>query len=191
MYSWAQNYQRNLIKCARNVSVDIAEKNCQKCAQEIYEKVSRDLGSGFKMIREIQLKDKKQWEKLYKGYADFYKAEINNKILQTVWNWLHNKNHEVNGLVYEDDGNIVGLVHYKRMPSPLRGQDIGFLDDLFVDPKHRGQKIGEKLIYKMKEISKFRGWNLVRWITRDDNVRAKSLYDRVSEKTNWDVYELK
>jgi len=31
----------------------------------------------------------------------------------------------------------------------------------------------------------------VRWITRDDNVRAKSLYDKVSEKTNWDVYELK
>ena len=33
---------------------------------------------------------------------------------------------------------------------------------------------------------------LVRWITRDDNVRAKSLYDRVSKKkTNWDVCELK
>ena len=43
----------------------------------------------------------------------------------------------------------------------------------------------------MKLVSKSKGWNLVRWITRDDNVRAKSLYDRVSEKTNWDVYELK
>ena len=43
----------------------------------------------------------------------------------------------------------------------------------------------------MKEISKSKGWNLVRLITRDDNVRAKSLYDRVSEKTNWDLYELK
>ena len=53
------------------------------------------------------------------------------------------------------------------------------------------QKIGEKLINKMKEISMSKGWNLLRWITRDDNVRAKSLYDRVSEKTNWDVYELK
>ena len=52
-------------------------------------------------------------------------------------------------------------------------------------------KTAKKLINKMKEISKSKGWNLVRWITRDDNVRAKSLYDRVSEKTNWDVYELK
>ena len=143
------------------------------------------------MVREIQLKDKNQWENLFKGYANFYKVEINEKTLQIVWNWLHDKSHELSGLVYEVDSNIVGFAHYRRMPSPLRGQDIGFLDDLFVDPKHRGQKIGEKLINQMKEISKSKGWNLVRWITHDDNVRAKSLYDKVSEKTNWDVYELK
>ena len=143
------------------------------------------------MIRDIQLKDKEQWEELYKGYAGFYKVEMNNNILQTVWNWLHDKNHEIKGLVYEVDENIVGLAHYRRMPSPLRGQDIGFLDDLFVDQEHRGQKIGEKILNKLKEISKSKGWNIVRWITRDDNLRAKSLYDRVAEKTNWNVYELK
>ena len=148
------------------------------------------LGSGI-MIRHIQLKDKEQWEELYKGYADFYKVEMNDKILQTVWNWLHDKNHELNGLVYEVDENIIGLAHYRRMPRPLRGQDIGFLDDLYVDPRHRGQKIGEKILHKLKEISKSKEWNLIRWITRDDNLRAKSLYDRVSEKTNLDLYELK
>ena len=143
------------------------------------------------MIREIQLKDKVQWEKLYKGYADFYKVEMNDKILQTIWSWLHDKSHDVEGLVYEVEDKIIGLAHYRKMPSPLRGQYIGFLDDLFVDPKYRGQKIGEKLINQMKEISISRGWNLVRWITRNDNTKAKSLYDRVSEKTTWDVYELK
>ena len=142
-------------------------------------------------IREIQLKDKNQWEKLYKGYADFYKVEMNDKILQTVWGWLLDKNHEVNGIVCEVDNKVVGLAHYRRMPRPLKGQDMGFLDDLFVAPEYRGQKIGEKLINRIKEISKSKGWNLIRWITRDDNTRAKSLYDRVAEKTNWDVYELK
>ena len=77
------------------------------------------------------------------------------------------------------------------MPRPLKGQDMGFLDDLFVTPEYRGQKIGEKLINRIKEISKSKGWNLIRWITRDDNTRAKSLYDRVAEKTTWDLYELK
>ena len=143
------------------------------------------------MIRKIQSKDKEQWKKLYRGYADFYKVEMNDKILQTVWNWLHDKNHEVGGLVYEVDGNIVGLAHYRRMPSPLRGQDIGFLDDLFVDPKHRGQKIGKKLLNKIKEISKANDWNLVRWQTDEDNFTAKKLYDKVATKTKKNVYELK
>ena len=143
------------------------------------------------MIRKIELKDRDRWEKLYRGYAGFYKVEMNNQILETVWDWLHDKSHEVSGIVYEVDESIVALAHYRRMPRPLKGNDIGFLDDLYVDPEYRGKKIGEKILNELKEISKSKGWNLVRWITHDDNLRAKSLYDRVSEKTNWDVYELK
>ena len=77
------------------------------------------------------------------------------------------------------------------MPRPLFGKDIGFLDDLFVDPNHRGKRIGEKIIKELQKISKSRGWDLIRWTTRNNNIRAKSLYDRVAEKTSWDMYELK
>ena len=76
---------------------------------------------------------------------------MNNQILETVWSCLHDKNHELNGIVYQIDGNIVALAHYRRMPRPLRGQDIGFLDALFVDPKYRGKKIGEKMLNELKK----------------------------------------
>ena len=143
------------------------------------------------MIRKIQLKDKESWEKLYKGYADFYKVEMNNEILQTVWNWLNHKNHELKGIGYEIDGKIVGIAHYRKLLSPLKGKYIGYLDDIFVDPKYRGQKIGRKLLNKIKEISKDSGWNLVRWQTDEDNFAAKELYDKVATKTKKNVYELK
>ena len=142
------------------------------------------------MIREIRLDDKKQWETLYKGYADFYKVEMNDKILNTVWEWIHDNNHDVCGLVYEQDNKIIGIAHYRKMPSPLRGKYIGFLDDLFVEPNHRKKGVGEKMINEIKEISKKNNWNLVRWITREDNIKAKSLYEKLSKKTNWEVYEL-
>ena len=143
------------------------------------------------MIREIKPTDKEQWENLYEGYAKFYKVEMNKTILKTVWNWIHDKNHEVEGIVYEINNKIVGLAHYRKMPRPLRGQEIGFLDDLYVDPDYRRKGIGEKFLNYLKELSKSRGWNLIRWLTHDDNIKAKSLYDRVAEKTNWDLYELK
>ena len=97
------------------------------------------------MIRQIKLEDKKDWEKLYRGYADFYKVEMNDEILATVWKWLFDQKHEVSGLVYEEKSKVVALAHYRKMPSPLRGKYIGFLDDLFVNPEHRGKKIGEKI----------------------------------------------
>ena len=97
-------------------------------------------------IRNIKLTDKKDWQKLYCGYADFYKVEMNPTILDTVWKWLINPQHELNGLVFEIKGKIIAIAHYRRMPSPLRGKDIGFLDDLFVLPEFRGLKIGERLL---------------------------------------------
>ena len=143
------------------------------------------------MIRPIKIEDKKDWEKLYRSYADFYKVEMNDEILATVWKWLFDQKHEVSGLVYEEKSKVVALAHYRKMPSPLRGKYIGFLDDLFVDPEHRGKKIGEKILSELKDISEKNEWGLIRWITRNDNERAKSLYDKVSEKTTWDTYELK
>ena len=76
------------------------------------------------------------------------------------------------------------------MPSPLRGKNIGFLDDLFVSPNFRRLNIGEEIISKLKTISTEKGWGLIRWVTRSDNLRAKSLYDKVSNKTDWEMYEL-
>jgi len=143
------------------------------------------------MIREIQLKDKESWKKLYRGYANFYKVEMNDQILQTVWNWLNDKNHELKGIGYEIDGKIVGIAHYRKLLSPLKGKYIGYLDDIFVNPKYRGKKIGNKLLNKIKEISKANGWNLVRWQTDEDNFIAKKLYDKVAIKTKKNVYELK
>jgi ribosomal protein S18 acetylase RimI-like enzyme len=143
------------------------------------------------MVREIKLSDKEEWEVLYRGYADFYKVEMKDEILKTVWSWLHDKNHDVKGIVYEHDNKVIGLAHYRRMPRPLRGKYIGFLDDIYVEPKYRGKKIGEKLIHELKKISKKNNWDLVRWVTHNDNIRAKSLYDRIAKKTAWDLYELK
>ena len=141
-------------------------------------------------IRSIKIEDKDDWKALFQMYADFYKVKINENIVTIVWQWLHTSEHELQGLVGEINSKVIAFAHFRRMPSPLRGKDIGFLDDLYVHPDFRGQKISEKLIEQLKQISKDKKWNLVRWITRDNNVRAKKVYDKVSNKTNWDVYEL-
>ena len=141
-------------------------------------------------IRDIKIEDKADWLTLFQGYADFYKVKINENTVTIVWQWLHTSEHELQGLVGEINSKVIAFAHFRRMPSPLRGKDIGFLDDLYVLPECRGQQIGEQLIIRLKQISIEKKWNLVRWITRDNNLRAKRVYDKISNLTNWDVYEL-
>jgi GNAT superfamily N-acetyltransferase len=143
------------------------------------------------MIRDLKAKDFDNWSELYKGYADFYKVPMNTAILNAVWGWIHDKNHVVQGICFELEEKIVGIAHYRAMPRPLKGQYMGFLDDLFVEPNYRGQKIAKKLIEHLKSLSKTNNWHGIRWITHSSNENAKKLYDKIANNTGFDLYELK
>ena len=143
------------------------------------------------MIRKLNQNDFNSWSDLFKEYAKFYKVQMNTDILGTVWTWVQDKNHVVNGICYELEGKIVAIAHYRAMPRPLKGQCVGFLDDLFVAPDYRGQKIAQKLIEHLKSLSKANNWCGIRWITHSSNENAKKLYDKIGNNTGFDLYELK
>lgn len=138
----------------------------------------------------IEAEHEARWRELYRGYATFYKRELTDAHAATVWGWLLDSGHELEGRLALVDGRPVGLAHFRRMPSPLRGADIGFLDDLFVDPAVRAKGVGRALIEAVAETARERGWRVVRWLTADDNYPARTLYDRLAVKTTWNLYEL-
>jgi len=76
------------------------------------------------------------------------------------------------------------------MPSPLRGKNIGFLDDIVVRPEERGSCVATMLLDELKSIGEQEGWDIIRWITRDNNYRARGLYDKLATKTDWNMYEM-
>jgi ribosomal protein S18 acetylase RimI-like enzyme len=130
------------------------------------------------------------WERLYAGYADFYKVAQTAEMRATVWGWLMDPGHEVKGLVALDAaGTPVGLAHYRPFARPLRAAHGGFLDDLFVDPACRGQRIADALIEALAAIGREKGWTLIRWITADDNYRGRGVYDRLATRTMWITYD--
>jgi ribosomal protein S18 acetylase RimI-like enzyme len=143
------------------------------------------------MIRYLERKDKENWIKLYCGYAKFYKVPMNQDILDTLWSWIHDKNHIIEGICYELKEKIVGIAHFRTMPRPIKGQYIGFLDDLFVNPDYRRKKIAQKIINHLKDLSEEKNWQGIRWITHYSNENAKKLYDKIAINTGFELYELK
>ena len=130
------------------------------------------------------------WYKLYQGYADHYRVELTESSALATWSWLMDPSHPLTGLVAVNGDVPVGLAHFRAMPSPLRGREIGFLDDLFVDPAERGSGIASRLLEALSAEAASQGWPVIRWITRDDNYRARSVYDRHAVKTDWNMYEM-
>ena len=143
------------------------------------------------MIRKLEQKDKENWAKLYNGYADFYQVPMNTGVLDILWSGFMMKAHDVNAICFELEDKIVGIAHYRTMPRPIKGQYIGFLDDLFVEPDFRGQKIAQKLISHLKSLSKANNWDGIRWITHSSNKNAKKLYNKIANNTGFELYELK
>jgi GNAT superfamily N-acetyltransferase len=130
------------------------------------------------------------WEGLYAGYAAFYKVEQDAAMRATVWGWIHDPAQEVDAfLALDAAGAPVGLAHFRPFARPLRAALGLYLDDLFVDPAARGQRIADALIEAVAEEGRRRGATLLRWITADDNYRGRSVYDRLATRTPWITYD--
>ena len=143
-------------------------------------------------VRPLRASDRNDWDRLYQGYAKFYKVDQTAEMRDTVFDWLMDETHTSNGLVAETaEGALVGLTHYRPFASPLRAVTNCFLDDLFVDPDARGSGAAEALIEGVAEVARQKGWPVVRWITADDNYRGRGVYDKLATRTMWITYDKK
>jgi len=132
------------------------------------------------------------WNRLYAGYAAFYKVDQTDVMRDRVWSWLMDEAHEVNGFIALDASDVpIGLTHYRPFARPLSASTGGFLDDLFIDEAARGSGAADALINAVADVGRAKGWTLIRWITADGNARARKVYDRLATKTPWVTYDIK
>lgn len=140
-------------------------------------------------IRKPNPGDRPEWDRLYAAYATFYKVDQTPEMRDRVWGWLHDPAHESEGLVAGEGDRLVALAHFRPFARPLSATTGGFLDDLFVDPETRGTGAADAMLASLEEIAISRGWTVIRWITAENNYRARAVYDRKAARTGWITYD--
>ncbi|MCB1447405.1 MAG: GNAT family N-acetyltransferase [Rhizobiaceae bacterium] len=130
-----------------------------------------------------------EWNRLYAAYADYYKVAQTPEMRDRTWNWIM-EGRITCLLALDGEGRPVGLAHLREFLRPLSSTVGGYLDDLFVHPPLRGGGVVDSLFDAATAHARERNWSVIRWITRDDNYRARSVYDRVAARTNWITYDL-
>lgn len=143
------------------------------------------------IIRSVSRDDEAAWRQLYRGYRAFYLMPENEAAIDTVWGWLHDQTHESRGYVaVSDDGVIGAIAHVRYFARPLSATTGLFLDDLFTDPRLRGQGLGGRMLEFLSVHAAETGCSVVRWVTAEDNATARALYDATANATRWVTYDM-
>ena len=143
-------------------------------------------------IRPVIEADYAQWRALWDGYNRFYgrfdATALPEPVTAQSWRRFHDPAEPVHALVAEQDGRLVGLVHYLFHRSTNLMGDICYLQDLFTDTSRRGQGVGRALIAAVYERARAAGSSRVYWQTHETNARAMVLYNDVATRSGFLVY---
>lgn len=151
-------------------------------------------------IRPIQPSDFAAWKPLWDGYNAFYGREgataLPDQITQATWQRFFDSGEPVHALVatardassQAGSEQLVGLVHYLFHRSTTRLHDVCYLQDLFVAPEHRGQRIAADLIAAVYAAAGERGSSRVYWTTQTTNTSGRALYDKLAKHAGFIVY---
>jgi len=145
------------------------------------------------LIRAIERDDRDQWLPLWDGYNEFYgrsgPTALPLDITDTTWNRFFDAYEPVNALVAEQDGRLLGLVHYLYHRTTTSIAPTCYLQDLFTSEAARGKGVGRALIEGVYERAKAAGAARVYWLTHETNTTAMQLYDKVAERSGFLQYK--
>jgi GNAT superfamily N-acetyltransferase len=148
--------------------------------------------SNLLRIRPITNTDYEAWLPLWDGYNAFYgrqgETALALNITQTTWMRFLNDNEPVHAFVAEQNGQLVGLVHFIFHRSTTRLNDVCYLQDLYVNQAMRGTGVGRQLIKAVYDAAHTSGSTRVYWQTQDSNTAGRALYDKVAKHLGFIVY---
>lgn len=132
------------------------------------------------VIRPLKQSDHAGWLPLWRGYLEFYREDPDQMPLDDTWQRLLGPD-PVHGLCAETgDGTLVGLTHWFLHPDTWSPKPKCYLQDLYTAPAMRGQGVAGRLIDAVSSAAAHAGASKVYWLTENDNVTARRLYDRVA-----------
>ena len=130
-----------------------------------------------------------EWNRLYAAYAEYYKVDQTPEMRDRTWGWIMD-GRIICLMALDAEDRPIGFAHLRDFLRPLSSTVGGYLDDLFVQPPARGGGTVRSLFDAATALGRERDWSVIRWITRDDNYRARAVYDKVATRTNWITYDL-
>ena len=142
-------------------------------------------------VRQLQVGDKPAWEELLFAYLKFYETSPSDVNSELLWDRLTNPEPQIQALVAEANGVVIGIVHFHYQLSTWSETSHCYLEDLYVAEGARGKGVAKALIQQVQELAIKQGCSELFWITKESNSIARKLYDQVANLSDFVRYEKK
>jgi GNAT superfamily N-acetyltransferase len=146
--------------------------------------------SAFFSIRAAEPRDLEAIVRLIAGLAEFERLthllEVTPEKLRPH---LFGERPVAEALVVDKGGNLVAFALFFTNFSTFLARPGLYLEDLFVEPEHRGEGIGEALLTRLAQLASERGCGRFEWSVLDWNESAIRFYQRMGATvmTDWRI----
>jgi len=143
------------------------------------------------VIRPVYADDEPRWRELWDSYTRFYQREPDESLTRYTWSRILDDTASIHAVVAEShEHGVVGIANYVVHESTSALTPVCYLQDLFVDPAVRAHGVGRQLLEWLFVEAAVRNWSRLYWQTREDNYRARELYDRFTPHSGFVRYVL-
>jgi GNAT superfamily N-acetyltransferase len=141
-------------------------------------------------VRKIEARDERRWRELWNAYTRFYEREPREAITRRTWAQIMDPTAPVHAIVAagEDDDDVIGIANYVIHESTSTPTAVCYLQDLFVETGQRGAGVGRLLMDWLVAEMAAAGWSRLYWRTRENNYRARGLYDKFTPHSGFVRY---
>lgn len=141
-------------------------------------------------LRELLPSDHADWLDLWQGYLGFYATTLPAEATAATWRRLLDPAVPMFARVAEHAGRAIGFAIVVLHEGTWVQAPVAYLEDLYVDPQHRGRGVGRALIDDLLALGRQRGWATLYWHTRADNP-ARRLYDAFTSADDFVRYRIR
>ena len=145
------------------------------------------------MIRFARKEDSPRIHALIKDLAEYEKAPLEAKAtLEQINESLFSEDPHAYCHVVEVDGTVVGISIWFLNYSTWLGKPGIYLEDLYIDPAHRGKGFGLALLKELAMICVERDYERLQWWVLDWNEPSIEFYKSLGAEAmdEWTVYRV-
>ena len=140
-------------------------------------------------ITELRPADRERWTELWRLYLEFYETALPDEIYAHTWARILDPAAPIYGFGARVGGRLVGITHYLFHDHAWSPKEVCYLQDLYVDSDVRGGGVGRALIEAAAQVARDRGCLRLYWTTKEDNARARRLYDYIAKFNGFIRYD--